>query len=87
MPTPAAGTTAPTTEDATAYLVAHGFTAGHGTGWYEHTTRRARVEIADADAACFIVYAFTGGWLLRWHVQLHSAPLAVFVATVTAALA
>jgi hypothetical protein len=82
-----ANTTA--TNEAIAYLQAHGFTHDPGPNWYDHASGYARVELIDDEAACFTVYAFTHdrALLVRWQVQLYGAPLSVFAATVAAATA
>ena len=73
------------TNDATAYLIAHGFRHDPGPNWYDAPDGRVRVEINSANGGWLTVYAMTGGWLSRWQVQLYGAPLVVFIATVTAA--
>jgi hypothetical protein len=75
------------TTEAIAYLTAHGFTHNPEMNWYEH--KWARVVVVDAEAACLDVYAFTRDRLgfLAWRAQLTHAPLPVFTATVTAAIA
>lgn len=80
-----ANTTA--TNEAIAHLEAHGFTHDPGPNWYDHTSGYARVELIDAEATCFTVYAFTHdrARLVQWQVQLYHAPLVVFAATVAAA--
>lgn len=80
-------TTNTTTDEATAYLTAHGFTRNPEMNWYEH--QWARVAVVDAEAACFDVCAFTRDrfGLLAWRARLTHAPLPVFAATITAAIA
>ncbi|MFD8493903.1 hypothetical protein [Amycolatopsis sp. NPDC059657] len=73
-------------DEAIAHLTARGFTHNPHMNWYEH--RWARVAILDAEAACFDVCVFTRDpyGLLAWRAQLTHAPLAIFAATVTAAI-
>jgi hypothetical protein len=92
-PTQQGGTVATTDTTATnetiAYLEAHGFTHDPGSNWYDHDRGYARVELIDTEAACFTVYTFTHdrALVVTWQVQLYHAPLAVFGATVSAAIA
>ena len=87
-------TTSTPTDEVIAYLTAHGFTLRQkGSGlWvsyrYVHATGNASVEVLDDEAACFTVRAFTRdhGRNVAWEVRLIHAPLAVFAATISAAI-
>jgi hypothetical protein len=75
-------------DEATAWLESHGFTHNPRINrCYYHRNGNARVEVVDAEAVCFTVYAFTRdrARLLAWQAQFTRAPLPVFIATVTAA--
>lgn len=73
-------------DEAIAHLIGRGFTHNPHMNWYEH--RWARVAVADAEAACFDVYSFTRDFygFEAWRAQLTGAPLALFAATIAAAI-